>query len=93
MSNNANQILQEIYTSNIAWKLLDIYFNQSNILVKHQLESFNRFVDTYIPNILAKISQTLQELVLKHLVQIKIIGNVSVSVILLIFHVLDLHKL
>lgn len=52
--NTARQKLQGIFTSDIAWKLLDIYFNQSNILVKHQLESFNRFVDTYIPNILAK---------------------------------------
>ena len=38
----------------IVWKLLDIYYQQPNILVKHQIESFNRFVDTYVPNILAK---------------------------------------
>lgn len=54
MSNSAQKKLEEIYYNEIAWKLLDIYYNQPNILVKHQLESFNRFVDTYVPNILAK---------------------------------------
>lgn len=52
--NALNKKLAEVYNNEIAWKLLDIYYNQPNILVKHQLESFNRFVDTYVPNILAK---------------------------------------
>lgn len=51
--NSARKKLQDI-SNDIIWKLLDMYFDQPNILVKHQLESFNRFVDTYIPNILAK---------------------------------------
>lgn len=52
--NAAKKKLEDIYTNEIAWKLLDIYYNQPNILVRHQIESFNRFVDTYVPNILAK---------------------------------------
>ena len=51
---SAQQRLNDIYNNDIVWKLLDIYYQQPNVLVKHQLDSFNRFVDTYIPNILAK---------------------------------------
>lgn len=39
---------------NYAWKLLDMYYSQPDVLIKHQIESFNNFVDVYVPNILAK---------------------------------------
>lgn len=53
MNNVIENTMSKAY-NDIAWKLLDIYYQQPDILVKHQIESFNRFVDTYIPNILAK---------------------------------------
>ena len=38
---SAQQRLNDIYNNDIVWKLLDIYYQQPNVLVKHQLDSFN----------------------------------------------------
>lgn len=53
---DSNPDLDNIITKNLdyAWKLLDMYYSQPDILIKHQIESFNNFVDVYVPNILAK---------------------------------------
>ena len=37
--------------------ILNTYFSQKNILAKHQIESFNDYVDNIIPNIIVALEK------------------------------------
>ena len=45
---------EQKYKLDDLWSVLDAFFRQPDVLMMHQLNSFDNFVDVYIPNILAK---------------------------------------
>lgn len=53
MKTAVKQIVNDLQDK-ISWKLLDMYYNQPNVAVSHQIDSFNEFVDNYIPSIIRK---------------------------------------
>ena len=61
--------------------IVEAYFDQKNILVKHQIESFDDYIDNIIPNILQQFfpieipiidDKTIQKIIIK-------INNINIS--------------
>lgn len=64
ISKDTNDIDTNAYNMDLNYKLVDLFFEQdSNILIKHQIDSYNQFIYEIIPSILAE-NHTIYETII-----------------------------